>query len=237
MQTPTRLIALDYDGTLAPYDRNPEKIAIPKATLKTMEAWTDFPETHVAVVSGRELSDIRLRVPPSVLAVGSHGRECSLWPDEAPAFPMEAVRKWVEGRLGGQPVGWNPKAFGLGVDLRPLAGEDRIEARRRLMVDCPVPGVRTLVGKASFEYTSDEAPNKGEAVRRLMAILEVPEAGVLAIGDDATDEDMFRLLGEAWTIHVGEEPSLARFRLGGLPEVAHFLRRTLENLDQYLSAG
>jgi trehalose 6-phosphate synthase/phosphatase len=52
--------------------------------------------------------------------------------------------------------------------------------------------------------------NKGAVVDRLQTLR--PDADFrLAIGDDRTDEDLFRRLrGEAWTVRVGEGPSSAR---------------------------
>jgi len=48
----------------------------------------------------------------------------------------------------------------------------------------------------------------------------------LAVGDDRTDEDLFeRLPPEAWTIHVGDGPSLARFRVKDPPAVRELLER------------
>ena len=234
---PRRLIALDYDGTLAPYENDPRLIAIPSGTISTILAWAQVPRCEVAVISGRELDDVKRRLPPSVHTVGSHGRESDFWPDEGPMFPQKAVREWLESRLGSISVGWNPKRFGLGVDLRPLSPEERLEARGRLMVDCPVPGVKALFGRSSFEYVSSGAPDKGDAVRRLMTLFGIPEEGVVAIGDEVTDEDMFGALPHGITIRVGEGTTVARFRLGGLHEVALFLKRTLEDIEQDLSAG
>jgi len=50
---------------------------------------------------------------------------------------------------------------------------------------------------------------------------------MLAAGDDATDEDLFALMpATAWTIHVGENQTRARYRLPG-PEQ---FRRLLDSL-------
>jgi trehalose-phosphatase len=65
--------------------------------------------------------------------------------------------------------------------------------------------------------------DKGDVVK----FLDDPGAADfrLAVGDDRTDEDLFRRLGPAgWTVHVGEGPSLARFRLGGPADVCDLLR-------------
>jgi trehalose 6-phosphate synthase/phosphatase len=44
------------------------------------------------------------------------------------------------------------------------------------------------------------------------------------MGDDRTDEDLFeRLPPDAWTVHVGDGPSRARFRLPHVRAVLRFL--------------
>jgi len=48
---------------------------------------------------------------------------------------------------------------------------------------------------------------------------------ILAIGDDLTDESMFRVLPKwAYTIRVGLEPSFARFNLPSQSEVLSLLK-------------
>jgi trehalose 6-phosphate synthase/phosphatase len=56
--------------------------------------------------------------------------------------------------------------------------------------------------------------DKGRVVARVLAATGDPTPTVAAIGDDATDEEMFRALPpEAVTVSVGFVPSTARFRV------------------------
>lgn len=56
-----------------------------------------------------------------------------------------------------------------------------------------------------------------------------PASFVLAIGDDWTDENLFRVLpGSAFTIRVGREHSLAEFNLRNHEEVLALLREIAE---------
>ena len=54
-----------------------------------------------------------------------------------------------------------------------------------------------------------------------------PDADFLFFaGDDRTDEDLFARLPEtAWTVHVGDRPSRARFRLPGPARMQELLGR------------
>src|ERR1700709_1011922 len=74
------LVALDFDGTLAPEVDDPEQArAIPEARAAVL-ALLALPNTRVALVSGRSLASLEqvADVPDSVLLVGSHGVEFRL---------------------------------------------------------------------------------------------------------------------------------------------------------------
>ncbi|HEX2880426.1 MAG TPA: trehalose-phosphatase, partial [Polyangiaceae bacterium] len=84
---------------------------------------------------------------------------------------------------------------------------ERAIARARLPV-------RTVLGKEVVNVVPAGAPNKGNALERL-SDMEGSEA-TLYIGDDVTDEDVFRFsidqefpFGELLTVRVGQSPSSA----------------------------
>jgi trehalose-6-phosphatase len=53
---------------------------------------------------------------------------------------------------------------------------------------------------------------------------EVGGGGVVFVGDDRTDEEVFVALGDrGCSIRVGPGPTAARFRLAGPPDVLDFL--------------
>jgi trehalose 6-phosphate synthase/phosphatase len=65
--------------------------------------------------------------------------------------------------------------------------------------------------------------NKGEMVSRVEAALPAVDFR-LAVGDDRTDEDLFESLPpDAWTVHVGEGTSRARYCLANPREVVDVL--------------
>jgi len=73
---PGLLVALDFDGTLAPIEDDPDAPEITQANRHAVEALADHPDTLVAVVSGRQLADLRPRVAvDGVRYVGNHGLE------------------------------------------------------------------------------------------------------------------------------------------------------------------
>jgi trehalose 6-phosphate synthase/phosphatase len=70
--------------------------------------------------------------------------------------------------------------------------------------------------------------NKGEVLARLSRA-EPDPSFCLAAGDDRTDEDLFaRLPEEAWTIHVGDGRTRAKFRVPSHAEMRALLQRLAE---------
>jgi trehalose 6-phosphate synthase/phosphatase len=67
--------------------------------------------------------------------------------------------------------------------------------------------------------------NKGEFVRALVASENAADF-ILAIGDDRTDENLFaQLPAGSWSVHVGDSPSSARYRVFDLRRVRELLAR------------
>lgn len=79
--------------------------------------------------------------------------------------------------------------------------------------------------------------NKGEMVRHIMAEMDESPDFILCVGDDRTDEDMFKVLAEKtetsrgtslFTATVGVKPSNARYYLRSSVEVAQLIEGIIE---------
>lgn len=202
------LVALDFDGTLAPIAGHPAEVVFPAASREALERLAARPDTDVAVVSGRSLEDTRARVGlPGLYYAGNHGMEI-----EGPGIQevhsgaaaarsriaacAASVREWAD-RMEG--VVLEDKGLTLSVHYRlvrdPAVAE---EVQRRVRERCGAePGLRITGGKQVIEVRPDVPWDKGRAVRFLLDALEAPGTALLPaifIGDDATDEDAFRAL-------------------------------------------
>lgn len=71
------LIALDFDGVLAPLEDDPENSRMLAGSAEAISSLTALPGTQVALVSGRDLGTLRrLAAPPrGTWLIGSHGAE------------------------------------------------------------------------------------------------------------------------------------------------------------------
>jgi trehalose 6-phosphate phosphatase len=219
------LLAFDYDGVLAPLVRQPNGARMRR---KTRELLLRLARLYpVAVVSGRAFKDtLRLSEGVAPHVVGNHGFEL-LHPVTVPTAVLRAVRAWrrqLEADLKDFPgVHFEDKRSTLAVHYG-LATAWRSAERAIYAAANRLEGTRLIPGKKVLNVLPRDFPTKGDAVRTLLARLGLSSA--LYLGDDVTDEDVFRLgppmvLG----VHVGRGPSLAPWRLVSQDKVDELLTR------------
>ena len=69
------LVALDYDGTIAPIAETPEAARLPSETARVLREIAALDRFSLAVVSGRSLADLKRRLALDAIYVGNHGLE------------------------------------------------------------------------------------------------------------------------------------------------------------------
>ena len=236
------LVALDFDGVLAPIVDDPEAArALPAASaaLERLVAGTD-----VALVSGRDLADLRARaaVPPEVVLVGGHGTQSSR--SAAGTTELSAGERELLARLGSALDEIAAGRAGVHVERKPMsavlhtrrAARQDAEAATAAALAGPATwaGVHALRGKEVVELGAVPL-GKGGGLLRLRAELSAegpPVQAVLFAGDDVTDEDAFAALSPAdgdVTVKVGEGPTAAALRVAD-PEAVAELLTTLADL-------
>jgi trehalose-phosphatase len=237
---------LDYDGTLTPIVERPQDARLAAATREVLRRLAV--RAPVVVVSGRGREDVaRLVDLPELTYAGSHGFDIEgpalageggplrFRPAEDAEPAVRAVTEALERDLAGVPGAQvEPKRFTVAVHYRrvPEARVAEVEAAvdRRLAAH---PGLRKTYGKKVYELRPDVDWDKGRAVLWLLAALGLagPEVVPVYLGDDVTDEDAFRALGQrpggGIGILVAEAPreTAARYRLRDPNEVRELLRR------------
>jgi trehalose 6-phosphate phosphatase len=229
---------LDYDGVLTPIVRRPEEAVLSEGMRRTVEELAVL--CPVAVVSGRDLADVRILVGvDSVIYAGSHGfdilgaqgrhMEFQQGKDYLPDL-AEAEKKLQDSLqdIPGSRV--ERKKFAIAVHFREVRPDDvpRVEqiveeVRRNL------PRLRTSGGKKVIELRPDIDWDKGKAVNWLLESLGLdrPDILPLYLGDDLTDEDAFRELrsrGIGILVRDEDRPTLAHFTLENPEEVRTFLQ-------------
>jgi trehalose 6-phosphate phosphatase len=221
------LLAFDFDGTLAPIVRDPDRAVMRPSTRRLLAQVTRaYP---CVVISGRSRADVRKRVRgvPFAEVMGNHGIER----EHAYAPVRREVRRWLpllEERLGGiRGVAIEDKRLSLSVHYRRSRAKKSVR-RRVLAAAAGLGQVRLMGGKQVLNVLPAGAPHKGVALERARARLGCDTA--VYVGDDETDEDVFALdqPGQLLTVRVGrKESSSAAYYIRSQIEVDRLLRRFL----------
>lgn len=232
-KTPRILVALDFDGTLAPPVDDPELArAIPEARAAVLRL-LETPDTRVALVSGRAMRSLEnvADLPDEVLLVGSHGVEIRLdSPDiEVALAPHELEQREVLSSVLDQVADavdevWieeKPAGFALHTRLATEKNSRIAHLVALQEVRAEVENVKVRPGKDVLEF-SVRSNTKGEAVEHVRQYAKAD--AVFYAGDDVTDEDVFVALGpDDFGLKSGPGDTAAEYRVAGPLEIAHAL--------------
>lgn len=247
------LVALDFDGTLAPLVDDPTAARMAssaRAAVDRLAGALEGTTTRLALVSGRNLEDLaRCSEPPAATyLVGSHGAETGhVEPHGVDAVPVELTgdqeRRLAELRAGfaaavaGREGAWvQDKPSAAVLHTRLASADDTVAAQAAADTVAEHLGLHALHGKDVVEVAVLET-SKGEAVDRLRDVVGQDagtggRARVLYAGDDTTDETAFAVLGDGdLGIKVGPGETRATYRVAdadGLAAALHALAGALE---------
>jgi trehalose 6-phosphate phosphatase len=232
-KTDRLLVALDFDGTLAPEVDDPRHArAIPEARRAVLRL-LELPSTRVALISGRAMESLEQvsDLPDSTLLVGSHGVEIRLdSPDtqltldtgeleqvEVLSELLEDVadqvdRVWIESK---------PAGFALHTRLATEEGSRQARLAALAETQAEIEGLTVREGKNVLEF-SVRSTTKGEALLHLKRYARA--TAVFYAGDDVTDEDAFAVLRSGdFGLKSGPGKTIAEFRVRDEYEVAEVL--------------
>ncbi|MFN4002617.1 trehalose-phosphatase [Microcella sp.] len=228
------LVALDFDGTLAPEVDDPESARALPAAHEALLRLRARPGTTVALVSGRALESLAAvgALPDDAPLVGSHGLEVRFAAGDAPPAiddtdraRVVALRSRLEPIVVATEGAWiehKPAGFAVHLRLVEPALASRLAAAVRSTA-CEVdPGLTVRDGKNVVEFSVRDA-TKGDGLRALRERF-APDA-VLFAGDDVTDEDALAVLGpDDVGIKVGAAATVAPHRVDGPAAMALVLQ-------------
>ncbi len=250
------VLFLDFDGSLSDIVGQPGAATLVPGAADALRALTE--QCPVAVVSGRDLADLRARIDVGGLwLAGSHGFELAA-PDGALHRNADAVAsvgvlvraatrladelKDIPGTIVER------KRFAVAVHYRntdPQAVDRVIASVRRLGRSA---GLRVTTGRKIVELRPNVCWDKGKTLHWILEHLASEENSRCAttlpifIGDDITDEDAFdaiRFDGVGIAVrHLesGDRPSAATFSLENPSAVTEFLQRLADDLREESAA-
>ncbi|QYH35660.1 trehalose-phosphatase [Salinibacterium sp. M195] len=246
VSVPQLLIALDFDGTLAPEVDDPlEARALPEAQAQLLRM-LELTDTRLALVSGRALDSLShvAHLGDRVLLGGSHGLEYrlddgdSVLPmsdDDAKALAkLDALMHELADSADGAWVELKPAGRALHVRLSSANDAERLVAETLAGVEAEIPGLTTRIGKNVVEFAIHSA-DKGDAIERLRDY--VGADAVFFAGDDTTDEDAIVALGpNDLGVRVGDAPSAAQLRVAGTRQIAELLMMLADRREAAVAA-
>lgn len=237
--SPRSLLAFDVDGTLAPIVARPWDARIPPELQRRLASFTR--RSTVAIITGRAVDDARkmLEFNPAYL-IGNHGCEgIPGFESEAELYAAECTQ-WLAS-LREENDAWSAmpgvtledKTYSLAFHYRHAPCRDdalRALEARSLHLD---PRPRLIHGDCVLNLVPREAPHKGDALHALLEHAGCTRA--LYVGDDTTDEDVFRLdLPELLSIRVRQsDETAAELHLRGQEDVG----KLLDAIDRMLEAS
>jgi len=227
---PTVLMALDFDGTLAPLVDDPEDSRMTSHSRDALGALTFLPGVIVALVSGRAIDSL-LRVADPLrewFLVGSHGievvpphaKDSYVAENLVPPGLRQSFQRVVDDHPGTR---LEVKAFGLALHTRGLGDVVSQAASGAAMAACQRWSEDLLVRRGhGIVECSVQTATKRDGLEAIM--VQSGASSTLFAGDDLTDEDGFAALGPRdVAIRVGGGVTIARHRLANPEEVADAL--------------
>lgn len=221
---PDTLVALDYDGTLAPITDDPFRAHMRAATRQLLARLAR--QRPSVILTGRSRRDA-LRLMDGVdgiEVIGNHGMESA---HASSIAVLDLVAMWKamlsERIAGAEGLSLEDKGYSLSLHYR-LAPDPLRAAAFAHAVAVTLPQARLVGGKCVLNIVPAAAPDKGSALLQELRRTGSPRA--LFVGDDVTDEDVFRLdlPQQILSIRVGHSPrSLARYFLQDRDEVDQLL--------------
>lgn len=227
------LVALDFDGTLAPEVDDPLRArALPEARHAVLRL-LDLPHTRVALISGRAMDSLEqvTDLPDNVLLIGSHGVEIRLDTPETQLTLDTAELKAVDSlgevlddvadRVDEVWIESKPAGFAMHTRLATEADSRRAHLMALAEAEAEVDGLTVRRGKNVLEF-SVRSTTKGEALLHLKEYTRA--TAVFYAGDDVTDEDAFAVLRAGdLGLKSGAGSTIAEFRVNDEHEVAEVL--------------
>ncbi len=232
---PVRLL-VDYDGTLVPIARAPELAAPDEEVLALLGDLTRTPGVQLDLVSGRPHTTLEAWFAHLPLALwAEHG----FWHRPAIGEPWQAAAdiasNWIE-RIRPILEQFAASTPGSHVETKSASLAWHFRRAQREFGARQAHELRMLLGDTLSNQPLEviegskvievrlRGVSKALVARRLHAEV-ADDCFVMAIGDDCTDEDLFRALPQSCvTVAVGHRPSCAKFRVSDHREVRRLLR-------------
>jgi trehalose 6-phosphate synthase/phosphatase len=232
----TKTLFLDYDGTLQKFSKTPEQ-AMPSASLiALLDQLSSSDKTELIVISGRDWQTMENWFGKlNVGLIAEHGmflkKQKSVW------TLLKPVRKFWKKKIYSIMESYLPRLPGALIEQKDysiafhyrrcdteLAALRTRELMKHLMSFTDNLDVQIVRGNKVIEVRC-AGVDKGVAALKWLSMSDNKTDFILAIGDDVTDEDLFRVIPQnGFSIKVGRGSSFAMYNLPSPDQVIDLLR-------------
>jgi trehalose 6-phosphate synthase/phosphatase len=235
-----RCLFLDYDGTLVPFTRLPSEAAPDHAVKDLLLRLSSDPRNQVVIISGRDVSSLdRWLGSLPVTLVAEHGASfrkkngawqqlvsvSDLWKEEIrrimQLFVIRCAGSFIEEKTN--TIAWHYRNTQTGLGFS--RSRELLNTLSQLIQNTTL---QVIDGNKVVEVRISGF-DKGATALKI--INETDPDFVLCMGDDTTDEDMFKALeGEAYTIKVSNGASSAQYTILSQQQVLPLLNSLVQPL-------
>ncbi|MFW5767992.1 MAG: trehalose-phosphatase, partial [Bacteroidota bacterium] len=229
-----RILFLDYDGTLVHFKKDPQNASPDDELYAILKKLSGDPKNELVIISGRDKRTLdQWFGKENIRLIAEHG----VWVFEDGEWQMlekmnnewkevfRPVIQWYVDRTPGSL--YEEKNYSLVWHYRntdPELGKNRaIELKDEITSMIANHNLEIMEGNKVLELKTSGI-NKGRAALHHMS--GKSHDFIMAIGDDWTDEFLFKELpSDAHTIKVGSIDTIARYLIDGVDEVRDFLTK------------
>ncbi|MES2854793.1 MAG: trehalose-phosphatase [Bdellovibrionota bacterium] len=237
-------IFLDYDGTLTPIRPRPEEATISAHELEVVKELANYPWLDLVIVSGRD---------GKFMSAQFEGLNVHLAAEHGAKVYSPVLKKWRKRVLRSR-ESWYPAALKIMSDYAARVPHSQVEKKqfsiawhyrlapqefadfqaKKLVEELEVGlanlPVNVLRGKKVIEIRAMEA-DKGVFARTFLED-SIYDTFAIALGDDMTDEDLFKSIrGRGVSFKIGTGASAADVAIHSQSKVTEFLLALTRSLD------
>jgi len=229
-----RLLLLDYDGTLIPFSDHPADAKPGSEQLQLLKHLACDPRTEVVLISGRDRATLeRWFADLAIGMVAEHG----VWVKERGGEWQIAEGLEADWKKDIRPIlqMWSDRSPGSFVEEKEFSLVWHYRKTEKKLGDMRAKEltshldhitadhkIEILVGNKVIEI-KNASIDKGQAAQHWLS--RGNWDWIMAMGDDWTDEDIFKVLPQtAWSIKVGFHASAARYHVNSTRDVLTLLR-------------
>jgi len=235
-----RLLLLDYDGTLISFTPKPDQAQPDKELMRLLLTLSQNAYNKLVIISGRDSSTLQKwlgKIPCALIA--EHGAMIKNGPDQdwkkqkdfstewkdqiksiLNTYSLHVPGSFVEEKDYG--IAWHYRR--ANPDLGQLRSSELFDYLSEFLANTDL---QVMHGNKVIEVRI-AGINKGEASKYFLGLK--PWDFILALGDDWTDEDIFKILPpSAYSIKVGFKTTQARFYIESTEVCRNLLRKLITN--------